>query len=72
MKKLIFVLCLSLLIVACEKKEDTKPETILDKATKAVTEKADEAKVAAEKAKADAKAAAEKAKAEAEAKKATK
>ncbi len=76
MKKLIIILCLGLLVVACDKKEPAKPESLLDKATEAVTETADEVKAAAEKAKAEAdkKAAAAKAEAEkkaAEAKKAT-
>ncbi len=71
MKKFIIVLCLGLLVAACGKQEEPKAKSFLDKATEAVTEKADEVKAAAEKAKAEAdKAAAEakaKAKAEAEA-----
>jgi|GEM_PF-3319771 len=52
MKKLIIILCLGLLVVACEKKEE--PATLLDKASKAVSEKTEEAKAAAKKAQAEA------------------
>ena len=63
MKKFIIVLCLGLLVVACDKKEEPKAPGFSDKITEAVTEKADEVKAAAEKAKAEA----EKAAADAEA-----
>ena len=62
MKKFIIVLCLGLLVVACDKKEKTKASSVLDKVTETVDTKVDEAKVAAEKAKADAEKAAAKAK----------
>jgi len=66
MKKLIIMLCLGLLMVACDKKEEPKPGGLLDKAIKAVAEKTDETKAAAEKAQAEAEKKAAEAKAEAE------
>ena len=67
MKKFIIVLCLGLLVVACDNNKEPETKSFLDKATEAVTEKADEVKAAAEKAAAEAEKAAAEAKAKADA-----